>query len=198
MLPGTINIPTEILQDFVECICDEVCRNGFRKIALLHAHGGNLGLGKAFAYRILEREKPYTVYSIPVLAGKGDEVSRMLETTEWGHACEFETSLNMAACPDLVHLEKLGDKTFPSEKGPDVGCVSTPVDWIAPHPEMVVGEPGKAAPDKGERFARLWAEGIVGCLRKIKSDGVSLPVMESYGAKVHAVGRQGTVDDEHA
>jgi len=170
ILPGAIHIQSDRLMDFVECIFDEVSRNGFKKIVFIHGHGGNIFLGDAFLRRTLEREKDYTAYSIPVFAGKAGEIRGLLETSEWGHACEMETSLDMVACPELVNLKTLGKKTFPSQPGPDVASAGASVNWTMQHPEMAVGEPQKASPEKGENIMQLWADGIVETLRKIKRD----------------------------
>lgn len=180
MLPGAINIRTELLMDLVENVCDEVYRNGFDKIALLQGHGGNVALDGAFLKRVLEKEKPYVVYSIPVCAGRWETIHALLETPETGHACEFETSLNQVIRPDLVRLDLLGDKTFPTQPSPQVGSAQTPIEWNSRHPEMAVGEPQQATTDKGERIAAAWVEGIVHDLRLIKADTLTREAMDLY------------------
>ena len=188
MLPGAVNIQTETLMDLVEQLCDEIYRNGFEKIVLLHGHGGNVALDYAFLKRVLEKEKPYACYSLPVLAGRWEQVAALLETTETGHACEFETSLNMVACPELVRLDLLGEKTFPTQPAPQVGSAKTPVDWNALHPEMAVGEPQKATREKGERIAELWAAGIIHDLRLIKQDTRTQEMMRAYIEGARGIG----------
>jgi creatinine amidohydrolase len=186
-LPGAIHIRSDLLMDLVENICDEIHRNGFDKIVLLHGHGGNVFLGGAFVRRMLEREKPYAVYSIPVAPGVAEDIKALMETQHTGHACEFETSLNMVACPELVDLEALCERTFPTHSGPEVGDAVTPVDWISRHPEMAVGEPQKATREKGEQIAQLWSEAIVKHLQMIKRDEIVGRTMESYARRVHAI-----------
>jgi len=180
MLPGAINIRTETLMDLVENVCDEVYRNGFDKIVLLHGHGGNVALDSAFLKRVLEKEKPYIVYSLPVLAGQWEKIKPLLETAETGHACEFETSLNMVARPELVRLDLLGDKTFPTQPSPQVGSAQTPIEWNARHPEMAVGEPQKATREKGEQIIDLWVAGILRDLRLIKQDTITRKAVQTY------------------
>ncbi|MFC1452873.1 creatininase family protein [Verrucomicrobiota bacterium] len=187
MHPGAIHIPSALVMDLAEHICDEVARNGFNKIVLIHGHGGNPFLGSSFTRRVLEKEKPYAVYSIPVLPGRREEMFAQCETTDIGHACELETSLCLAACPELVNMKALGRKTFASRPGPDVGCAVTPADWIARHPEMAVGYPQKADADKGDRILQIWADVIADCLRRIKKDTVCLSAMKRYTARVHSV-----------
>lgn len=187
MLPGAIHVRCELLMAHVEAICDEVHRNGFEKIVLLHGHGGNTSLHEMFVQRMLEREKPYAVYSIPVFGSKAGEIGALLDTKQWGHACEMETSLNLVAAPELVNLKRLGTKTFPSKPGPDVGAARTPVGWAVSHPEMAVGEPQKATSEKGERIFELWANEVVSILRKIKRDRRTPAAMRRYARKAHAI-----------
>jgi creatinine amidohydrolase len=187
VLPGAIHIKTSILTSLVENICDEVYRNGFDKIVLLHGHGGNFTLLNAFGAMILEKEKPYAVYTVPVFAGNGDKVTPLLETKEGGHACEMETSMNMVACPELVNLKAIGKRTFPTLPGPNTGVALTPVEWIARHPNMAVGVPQKGTVAKGKKILKLWIDGIVDHLRMIKKDTICLKAMKDYAKRVNGL-----------
>lgn len=189
MLPGAIHVMSSVLMDQVETICDEVARNGFEKVVLFQGHGGNVFVDSAFVRRILERNKPYVVYSIPVFAGKGEDLAALCESDDLGHACELETSMCLAACPDLVALKALGKKTFPSQPGLDVGCAHTSADWIARHPEMAVGRPRLATREKGVRAFEIWVAGVVDCLKRVKRDTVTRGVLQDYVRKMEAVGR---------
>jgi creatinine amidohydrolase len=191
MLPGAVHIRSEVLMDFAECVLDEVSRNGFKKIVILHGHGGNIFLGDALLRRVLEREKDYAVYSIPVFAGRWEGIKALLETDDYGHACEMETSLNMVACPELVNLKVLGTKTFPSRPGPEVASAACSTNWCIRHPEMAVGVPQKATAEKGEKIAQLWADGIVETLRKIKKDARCPKGMSDYRRKARSLVKGG-------
>jgi creatinine amidohydrolase len=187
MLPGAVHIRTDILQNLVENICDEVSRNGFDKIVLLQGHGGNVTLDEGFMRRQLEREKPYFLYSLPVVAGQGDAIYRIMETQELGHACEFETSLNLVACPELVNLKVLKGRTFPTQKKLDIGPVRSPLGWVVEHPDMAVGTPQKATREKGEKAAEIWAQAMVDQLRLIKRDRRGPAVWAQYWKRVNGV-----------
>lgn len=189
-LPGAIHIRSDLLMEIVENICDEIYRNDFNKIVLLHGHGGNVFLGQAFVKRMQEREKPYAVYSIPVLPEIDEDINALMESRHTGHACEFETSLNMVACPELVNLKTLGKRTFPPHSGPRVGAAITSVDWISQHPEMAVGEPQKATRQKGEKIAKLWSDSIIRHLRLIKRDKIVLRTVKNYICRAHSIGQE--------
>lgn len=176
--------------DMAEHICDEVHRNGFDKLVLLRGHGGNVFLGEAFVRRMLERDKPYAVYSIPVKAGIGKETKALMETEVLGHAREFETSLNMASCPELVNLKALGKKTFKLPSPPKVGSAITTVDWIAQHPEMAKGESQKATKEKGDKIAELWANSIIKHLRLIKRDKIAPREVKRCARQARSIGKE--------
>ena len=185
MLPGAIHTPTALLTAQVENICDEACRNGFRKIVLLHGHGGNVGLHEGFLKQIKDKEKAYAVYSIPVFGSREKEIRGMMESKEDGHAGEFETSMNLVAAPGLVNLKALGKRTFPSCPRPDVGAALTSVEWVAKHPFMAVGEPQKGNRAKGEKIYAIWTAEILDILRKIKKDRLTPAVMRSYSQRAN-------------
>lgn len=168
--PGAINIKSSLLLDFLATVLDEIYRNGFGKIVLLHSHGGNLPMSQTILQHVLEEAKPYSLYSIPPWAGaRLDEVR---ETAETGHACELETSVALALFPELVRVDLVGQHTFPAEKALDVGAAQTPVDWISRYPTCSTGAPYAATSEKGERLARMWVESVVDTLRKVKRDQV--------------------------
>lgn len=187
MLPGAIHIRSDILMDYVENICDEVYRNGFSKIVLLHGHGGNVALHHMFCKRMLEREKPYVVYSVSAQADLWDKMKAMGDSAEWGHACEWETSMAMMACPELVHVEVLNGRTFPAARFPDTGPTPTAADWIGRHPKMAVGEPQKASHKKGELWLGMVTKALVEVIRKVKKDTQTAKILEDYRRKVHGI-----------
>ena len=168
--PGAIGIKSNLLLDWLTCVLDEIHRNGFGKIVLMHCHGGNIPMSATILGHVLEERKAYSLYSIPPFAGA--DVREVLETGDWGHACEIETSVALALFPDLVRMELVGHRTFPAVPGLDVGAAQTPVDWIARYPTCCVGEPQAATAEKGERLVGMWVDGVVDALRKIKADTV--------------------------
>src|SRR5229473_2817386 len=39
--PGTFALPSRLLWDLLDATCEEIARNGFRKILIINGHGGN-------------------------------------------------------------------------------------------------------------------------------------------------------------
>jgi creatinine amidohydrolase len=188
MMPGAIHIKSHILMDYVECICDEVYRNGFNKIILLHGHGGNTSLHTMFCNRMLEKEKPYAVFSLSAQGDKWDVMMEMTEGKHNGHACEWETSIFSMARPELVRMELLGDKEFPKHERPDVGNALTAIDWVVKYPEMAVGKPQLATKEKGAKFLQIASTSVAEHIRKIKKDTKTLETIASYIKRANSVG----------
>ena len=186
-LPGAINIPSALLMDMVENVCDEIHRNGFNKVVLLHGHGGNVFLDAAFIRRMQEREKAYAIYSIPPQPGISEDIKALMESEHIGHACEFETSMNMVCSPDLVNMKALDDKTFPPQTHPQIGFASAPILYIAHYPEMAVGEPQKATREKGEKIVKLYCDAVIEHLRLIKADQICPHVMADYIRRANSI-----------
>ena len=60
--PGTITLKPTLLMEVIQSVLDEIGRNGFRKIILLNAHGGNTAWLAFLAQCTLWEEKPYSIY----------------------------------------------------------------------------------------------------------------------------------------
>ena len=60
--PGAFALPSRVVWDLLDATCDEIGRNGFRKILIVNGHGGNPELLKFFIQSQLERRRDYVVY----------------------------------------------------------------------------------------------------------------------------------------
>lgn len=60
--PGTIIFPTPLIWAILEQSCNEISRNGFKKIVLYNGHGGNVAMLSAFSRYILQKKPDYMVY----------------------------------------------------------------------------------------------------------------------------------------
>src|SRR3954471_23322762 len=60
--PGTFSLPPRVVWDLLDATCDEIARNGFKKIVIINGHGGNPELIRYFIQTRLEKQKNYAVY----------------------------------------------------------------------------------------------------------------------------------------
>ena len=178
-LPGAISLETDVLLALLENVCDEVARNGFKKIILLNGHGGNSAILEVFSQHLSDRGKDYAVYFPPIFLME-DVIREIGETTDWGHACEIETSISLYLFPELCKMDRLPEGYFRSKKDFDIGPAKTSMDWFASHPETYIGDAHKASVEKGRRMTEAQIERLVAMIRKIKKDEKVLAKMREY------------------
>ena len=59
---GFVGINPHTLLTVLEELCDEIARNGFKKIVIVSSHGGNTSMLQAFVRYILQKKPDYVVY----------------------------------------------------------------------------------------------------------------------------------------
>src|SRR5213594_3321196 len=60
--PGTFALPSRLVWELLDATCEEIARNGFKKIVIINGHGGNPQLLRFFIQSQLERHRDYVVY----------------------------------------------------------------------------------------------------------------------------------------
>jgi creatinine amidohydrolase len=176
---GTIAIEAELIVRLLDNVCREIARNGFKKIVLVNAHGGNGALLQYFAQIQLGSPRDYVVYLAEGNFLPEDEagVAAQWATTVDGHAGEKETSALMVIRPDLVDHEHLraDGEGMPRErlKALSDAGVFVGIWWYADHPTHYRGDGSAGSADKGERFLQARARALVSAIQTIKQDTVT-------------------------
>jgi creatinine amidohydrolase len=149
---GTLTLSLPTLHALLRDICRSVIRSGFSRILIVNGHGGNMTALNALTTELTaELSAPIAFASY---FGAGREVVRDTLETQVGlmHACEGETSMMMAAHPDLVRAEFLLDAhgpriTLPAESA-DPLYMAVSFDRITE--SGVAGDARVASAEKGE------------------------------------------------
>jgi creatinine amidohydrolase len=176
--PGTVSYPAHLQLELLQATTNEMARNGCKKIVIVNGHGGNESLLPYFAQLQLDSPHDYVVY-VYSLHNRAPGVALQDKVDE--HAGESETSLMMAANPDLVHMDRVGQ-----ESGADQDRVHLPdgvytgIWWYAKFPNHYAGFAQYATPKLGEMDAKTWADGIAGAIRAIKADQTSLQLQNEF------------------
>jgi creatinine amidohydrolase len=153
----TLSLPTyhAILRD----LCASIMRAGFSRIAIVNGHGGNISALNAIVNE-LTAELPGTIAVTTYLTAAATEIADILEGQSGVmHACEGETSMMLAARPELVNTDRLGDA-----HGPECGLQSdnVPVYLWRSFEEItesgVAGDARLATAGKGEKLLAACAE----------------------------------------
>ena len=104
---GTVTLDNATFSALIEAVVQSVLRHGFRRIALLNAHGGNENALRTITGHLTPKlGLPIVQFTYWYAAAAA--IARILQT-QGGlqHACEAETSMMMAARPDLVAADRI-------------------------------------------------------------------------------------------
>jgi len=183
--PGTVTLPPAMLLELTLAILDEIGRNGFTRIVIYCAHGGNIWLSRFLTQCMLETPKPYQLYVFNYNDGMTDEQRKKwqdtMETSGGGHAGESETSCTLAHRPDLVKMDAIGDRMGETRGRMDhVKPGLNGFWWYADHPEHWAGDARPASAEKGKILTGLQIEALAAYIRKVKADEVTPALAEEF------------------
>jgi creatinine amidohydrolase len=150
---GTITLDNATFTAVVEGVVKSILRHGFRRIALLNAHGGNENALRTIADDLTPK------LGVPIVQftywyAAAAPIAKILET-QGGlqHACEAETAMMMAVRPDLVAKDRI--PLAKANTTPDVSDVVGGGVYMwrsigSRSGSGVIGNPEAASPAKGE------------------------------------------------
>jgi creatinine amidohydrolase len=181
--PGTVAYSPDLVWNYLQETCDELSRNGVKKIILVNGHGGNNSFLAYFCQVQLASRKNYAVYLFKPV--DDPEISKKIEslrkTKVDGHAGEMETSGMLKTHPDLVHMDVAG-----SQSGDDQNRITDLPDayvgiwWYARFPNHYAGD-GRAADKKlGELLFNNEVEQLVKMIRAVKQDTMVLKLQDQF------------------
>lgn len=188
--PGTITIKPTLLMELIQGVLDEIGRNGFKKIILLNAHGGNTAWLAFLAQCTLWEEKPYSVYRY---TGALSEERRrawdaIVETKLHGHACECETSISLANHSELVKMDKvLADPADPLGRLKEIPANHSGISWYADYPDHYAGDARTATVEKGRALRQIAVDALAEYIAAVKADAVVPALNREFFTRVSEV-----------
>lgn len=190
--PGTIAIDCDLMTALLDNVCQEISRNGMRKIVLMNCHGGNCAWLKYFLQRNLERQRGYMLYLIDLgqylpHADAGWQAMRQGPADQ--HAGESETSAMLAGFPKLVRMTEIGGNPNPLERLKHFGDVGTSVNWYADFPDHYAGDASTATAEKGRYVMEYMAKQVAMHLGNIKRDQATAELLAKFHADAVKAGQ---------
>jgi creatinine amidohydrolase len=179
--PGTVAYTLGTQLTLLQETVKEMARNGCKKVVIVNGHGGNNSLLPLFAQAQLASPRDYVVYVFgmpntnvpgrPALKSKVDM-----------HAGERETSLMLAARPDLVHMDRATEESGADQKRLSElpGAVYTGIWWYARFPNHYAGEGAEGNKELGEFDQKEWSRQIAEAIKAIKADQKSLKLQNQF------------------
>ena len=181
--PGTIAYSQELMWEVLEETCDELGRNGIKKIILVSGHGGNNSFLPYFCQAQLARRKDYAVYLYRPTGDPEAEarVRKMRKTTAGGHADEEETAVMLANRPELVHLERAKDQSGADQKRlTELPDFYTGIWWYASFPNHYAGDGSPASRELGEVLIQSDVKQLVKAIQEVKKDTSVLELQRRF------------------
>ena len=158
---GTITLRSETFLAVVADVVESVLTHGARRVVMLNGHGGNVSALDVVASRLGQawrgRARIAAVTYFHLAAPRAAEF-RQSSPGGMGHACEFETSLQLVLHPELVDMAAAVTcyPELPSTRQSTdlfgTSLVRAYHDFRDLSPSGVLGDPSLASQAKGERI----------------------------------------------
>ncbi|MBO5270284.1 MAG: creatininase family protein, partial [Clostridia bacterium] len=193
----TLSVETEML--LLDELCEQISRNGFKKILLLNGHGGNNPWLDTFLRKLANKkhdfvcgkimvklQAPHPMAEILIEKGPGsipeltpEDEKLILDYHEMGmkvgHACMGETAWIMGFAPEAVHLERLGIEsglsTHVTDYLKEAGIRIMDDGWGYNYPNAFSGHDPVGCNERiGKAAVRLQSERLARAIKVLKDD----------------------------
>lgn len=187
--PGTISFPVKLALDMLETVCSEISRNGFNKIILINAHGGNIRLIDLFLDMLTEKPRDFLVYFFQSHHfGERAEAAlkRMYESTGTGngHAGGYETAVALRLFPEFVKLDAMlpPEASRMRERAAHLKAhgLKIPYSWFMKFPNHVAAHGANVTSEDGAAICEAIATDIAAAIRAVRNDDDSAAVQEEF------------------
>lgn len=180
--PGTLTLPSEIAMAGWRAIGDSVARAGLKKLLMVTSHGGNSAAMDVVAVDLRQAHDMLVVTTSWQRLGQPDG---LFDEAEWRHGLHggaVETSIILAARPDLVRKKKIRDnpsQTRAWEKKTQWLRHGRPaaVAWAAQdlNASGAMGDARKASAAKGRALIDHGAKAFCGLIAEMDAFGSVRP-----------------------
>ena len=186
--PGAFALPERVTWDLLEATCDEIGRNGFKKIVIINGHGGNVALINYFVQTRLSKRRKYAVYffqpSQDSAYRKKFAALYHSEDQDDGHAGEMETSVLLDMRPELVEMSRAKDESGKAQHRLPLPNLYTGIWWYADFPNHYAGDGSKATKALGRLMNAHYVGQLVQALDLVKADKETLKLQSEFFDRV--------------
>jgi creatinine amidohydrolase len=182
--PGTLAYSTELLWSILEESCEEMARNGIKKIILVNGHGGNNNFFAYFCQAQLAEQKDYTVVFFQPDDTRVDKETAGLRLTDYGgHADEVETSMLYAVRPDLVHADRGSSQSGKDQSRMSIPFGYTGIWWYASFPNHYAGDGSVPNERIGALNLQSRANQLAELIRFLKEDHTATELHQRFSGE---------------
>lgn len=181
--PGTIAYSSELIWKLLQETCDELARNGLKKILIVNGHGGNNNFLHYFCQAQLASQRDYAVYLFSPESDSTleNKIKALRKTTAGGHADEMETSMMLAHRPDLTHVEQGSEQSGVDQKRlSQLPGMYTAIWWYARYPNHYAGDGSQASVELGNLILDSRADQLAELIGRLKKDTTVSRLQEEF------------------
>ena len=185
--PGCIAASHKLIMSALLEMCDEIHRNGLKKIIICSSHGGNNHFLPFFLQEMPRLNRPYCAYFYFLQLLNDEQQKTIGETAKHSdmgyHAGLVETAAIMHLRPDLTDIKAQDPKEWESKdrlKELRKLEVFTGFNWYAEYPFHTAGDPRPASAELGKIYIDMLVENLVKVIRAVKKDDESEKFIRGY------------------
>ena len=196
---GTINISVETEMGLLEELCEQIAKNGYKKILIYNGHGGNRSWLSTFLRKLNYKHHDFVLatimmrlmaphYMAELLEEKGDSAIPELNAEDIalikkyhaedmliGHGGMGETSYMMGCYPESVHMDRLGivsgHSTGIADEYYKYGISICDGGWVENYPNAYTGDDPIGCNERiGKAAIRMEAERLAAAFKFFKED----------------------------
>lgn len=168
---GTISIAPEALIGFYTSIMKGVFKHGFKYLAVLNGHSGNIP-----ELTIAAKAATETGQRVVVIVNWWEDLAqasrKLVEETPMGHAAEDETSEVLHVRPDLVNISKAESHRVVTEF-----TIISGMSREELLPSAMYGDPRKATAEKGKLIMEQAEEELIKLINQLEKG--QLPITKT-------------------
>ncbi len=183
---GGIVIKSDVVLALLRSLCDEISRNGIKKI-IINATGHGGPVFDFFIQTQVERDIDYVVYNFNVPGPAcPPELAQLFVDKEDCHAGEKETSeaLHLYEKEGLVDMATISKERFGRTKLTEhlgkAGLLVRPLHWFGEYPTMQSGHGKEGTVEKGEKSINHRVQALVKAIRVVKEDTITPALLKRY------------------
>ena len=199
MPPGTITVSVDLEMMLIEELCEQMSRNGFKKILIYNGHGGNQSWLATFFRKMNNKKHDFVCAKVMMKLPVPHEMAKYIEKNgsgsipeltpedekliinyhnsgmKIGHGGMSETAFMMGICPESVKLDRLGIEsglsTGKADYFSEAGIDIMDNGWSVNFPNAFSGHDPVGCNERiGKAALRMEAERLANAIKVMKED----------------------------
>jgi creatinine amidohydrolase len=180
--PGAVAYSNELMWKMLEETCNELSRNGLKKIVLVNGHGGNSNFLQYFCQSQLAARKDYIVvlFQERTNPAYSKEIESLKKAKLDGHAGEEETAMMSYIRPDLVDAQAITSQSGADQKRLNVPFGYTGIWWYAKYPNHYASDFAQPNKRLGELLILSWSDQIAELIKYLKNNNTIKELQDEF------------------